>query len=192
MELRVEPDDAAPSMPSSSSSRHGQMPNRFGVRPRDVPERDDRRARQPLADHPRQRARSGSPARARSDRRVGLLARRRRRTAVDAPGSGASPRAERRARVRDVAERPQALVGEAVVVAALLLGGEPHAAQRVRLLAGRHAHAAVRVDGLAIGDAAAVRDPDARARAHHRLERGDQAARRVQHLHGRPRSRSWM
>ena len=51
-----------PSSPSSSSSRHGQMAKRLGVGPGDVPEGDDGRARQPLADHARQRARSGSPA----------------------------------------------------------------------------------------------------------------------------------
>jgi hypothetical protein len=41
-----------------------------------------------------------------------------------------------------------------------------------------------RVDRLAVGAAAAVRDPHARARAHHGLERGDEAARRVHHLDG--------
>ena len=41
--------------------------------------------------------------------------------------------------------------------------------------------AAAAVRRLAIGRSAAVRDPDARAGAHDRLERGDEAARRMAH-----------
>jgi hypothetical protein len=40
-----------PSSPAISSSRQGQMPDALRVGPGDVPERDDRRAGQPLADH---------------------------------------------------------------------------------------------------------------------------------------------
>ena len=54
---------------------------RLGVGPGDVPEGDDRRARQPLADHARQRARSGSPAPARSGPRCAPRRPPRRRTA---------------------------------------------------------------------------------------------------------------
>ena len=41
----------------------------------------------------------------------------------------------------------------------------------------------MRIDGLAIGAAATVRDPHAGARAHDRLERGHEPARRVKHAH---------
>src|SRR4029079_7604360 len=82
-----------------------------------------------------------------------------------------------RTRVRVVAQRPQPLIGKSEVVAALLLARQPDPAQRVGLLAGRYAQAAVRVGGLAIGGAAAVRDPDARAGTHHRFQRRHQAAR---------------
>ena len=79
----------------------------------------------------------------------------------------------------DVAQRPQALVGEAEVVALLLLLRQPDAADAVGRVLGRHHHVVVLVDGVAVGGARAVRDPGARAGAHHRLERGDQAARRA-------------
>ena len=100
--------------------------------------------------------------------------------------------AEHRPHVGDVAQRPHALVGEAVVVALLLLGAEPDAAQQVLVVPGRHADAVVRVDHLAVGAAAAVRDPGARAGAHHRLDRGHQAARRPLARRCRSCLRSWM
>ncbi len=81
--------------------------------------------------------------------------------------------------MRDVAKRPQALVGKAVVVAAFLLVGEPDAAQRVRGIARRDIDAVVRIHGRAVGRAAAMRDPRARARAHDRLHRRDEPARRM-------------
>ena len=89
---------------------------------------------------------------------------------------------ELRARIGDVAERPQRVVGAAVVVALLFFRREPHAPQRVRRAIGRHAQAAARIGGFAIGAAAAVRDPGAAARAHHRIERGHEAARRPRPL----------
>ena len=49
-------------------------------------------------------------------------------------------------------------------------------------MVGRHGDAVVAIDRLAIGAAAAVRDPRARARAHHRLERGDETAGRLLHV----------
>ncbi len=87
--------------------------------------------------------------------------------------------AEHRAHVRHVAQRPQALVGKAEVVALLFLGRQPQAAQLVVVLARRHGDAVVGVDDLAVGVAAAVRDPGARAGAHHRLDGGHEAAGRA-------------
>jgi hypothetical protein len=78
-----------------------------------------------------------------------------------------------------LAQRPQALVGEAVVIAAFLVVSEPDAAQRVRGPVRRHVDAIVRVDGRAVRRAAAVRDPRAGARAHDRLHRRHEAARRM-------------
>ena len=87
--------------------------------------------------------------------------------------------AERGADVDDVTQRPQGLVGEAVVVAALLLLGQPHAPERVARLAGRHHDAPVRVHHLAVGRARAVSDPGASDRAHDRIHRGHETARRT-------------
>ena len=47
--------------------------------------------------------------------------------------------AEGGARVRKMAERPETFVGEAVIVALLFGGAEPHAAKPVGLFAGGHA-----------------------------------------------------
>ena len=81
---------------------------------------------------------------------------------------------EYRAHMRDMAERPQAFVGEAGVVALFLLFRQPHATQRIARLIGRHAQPIVPIHGLAVGAAAAMSDPGARAGAHHRLQRGDE------------------
>ena len=67
-------------------------------------------------------------------------------------------------------------VRKAVVVALLLFLGEPDAADVIGLFAGRHADVILAVHRFAIGVAAAVRDPDSGAGAHHRFERGHQAA----------------
>ena len=99
--------------------------------------------------------------------------------------------AEDRPGVGDVAERPEALVGEAVVVALLLLGREPDAAERRRTprpaapAPGRCSSTVSRS-----ARAAAVGDPDAGAGPHHRLEGGHQAARRVDAPRRRRRSRA--
>ncbi len=98
---------------------------------------------------------------------------------VDVPVVLEILRAKRGTHVRDVAQRPQPLVGEASVIAALLVGREPDPPNLVERVVGWHRHAVVPVDRFAIGAAAAMGDPDSRARAHHRLERGDEAAGRV-------------
>ena len=82
----------------------------------------------------------------------------------------------------DVAQRPEALVGKAVVVAGLLLRRQPDAAELVGGLLRRHGDAVVPVHHLAVGRAAAVGDPGAGAGAHDRLQRRDQAAGRALHL----------
>jgi len=66
--------------------------------------------------------------------------------------------AKARALVDDVAERPQALIGEAVVIAGLLLVAQPHAPQRVRRV--RRGQPDPLAD-LTVGVAAAVGDPHA-------------------------------
>ena len=181
VELRVEAEDAA----AQQAVEHGLGPRAdpqpLEVGPGDVPEGDDRGLRQLLADHPRRQ------------REVIVLHEDDRVVGVDFLDGGLGElavhrlvlrpvlRAEYRPRVRDVTQRPQAFVGEAVVVAALFLLGQPDAAQQIGVLSRRHVNVIARVDGLAIGRAAAVRDPDAGARAHHRLERGDQPRGRMTH-----------
>ena len=81
---------------------------------------------------------------------------------------------------------------KSVVVALFLLRREPDAAEEYDSSPGGTATRSCASDGLAIGRAAAVRDPDARAGAHHRLERGDEAAGRVTHSIAAVGLRSWM
>ena len=93
--------------------------------------------------------------------------------------------AELRPRMREVAQRPQPFVGEAIVIAALLFLGQPDAPQQVAVVdrgTWWHAQVTRRVRRLAIGRAAAMRDPHARTGAHHRLNRRHQTAGRMQHL----------
>src|SRR2546430_7079024 len=75
-------------------------------------------------------------------------------------------------------QRPQALVGEAVVVARLLLRAEPDPAELIGRVFRRDTYPVVSVHDLAIGRATAMRNPRAGAGAHDRFECGDQAARR--------------
>ena len=193
MELRVEAEDAAAEQPVEQLVAPRADRERLGVRPGDVPERDDRRVAAAARGSSAAAARSDSPAPARPGRRCcASSTTASANLALTARYCSQSARAERRPHVRDVAQRPQALVGEAVVVARLLLGVSQMRRSWYAGSLGRHRDAVVRVDGLAVGAAAAVRDPGARARAHHRLERGDEAARRVLHARCRPSSRTWM
>ena len=80
------------------------------------------------------------------------------RSAEDGPG------------VRNMTERPQTLIGKAVVVACLLLAREPHPAQCVAGIARRHAEAIELVDVQGVLAAAAVRHPHAVTGPQHRLD----------------------
>ena len=136
----------------------------LGIGPGNVPERDDGRARQALAHHARQQREV--IVLHQHDRVVGarLVGDDVGEALVDVAVMLPVVRAERRARVGDVAQRPQALVGEAVVVALLLLLRQPHPADPVGGMLGRHHHVVVLVDRVAVGVARAVRDPGARGR----------------------------
>src|SRR5213080_1737728 len=96
-------------------------------------------------------------------------------------------RPEDRAYVRDVAERPDPFVREAVVVAGFFVRRKPHPAELIlRIIRRRrHGQAVVRVDDFAVRVPAAVGDPGAGAGAHNRLECRDEPARGAPHLeHG--------
>ena len=77
---------------------------------------------------------------------------------------------EDRPREDDVAERPQSAVGQAVVIALLLLLGQPDPAQGVSGVLGRDPDPVVGIDRQAVGVARAVRHPGAAAGEHHRVE----------------------
>ena len=81
-----------------------------------------------------------------------------------------------RAGERDVAERPEPFVGQAVVVAFLFFLGQPHAAQRVSGVFGRNRDMIGLVDGGPVGVARAVPNPDTAGGPHHRVERRRHAA----------------
>src|SRR6185436_12779658 len=152
---------------------------RFGVRPRDVPEGDDRRARQALADHARQQREVVILHE--DDRVLGarLVDHHVGEALVDVLVVLPVRRAKGRSGVGDVAERPETFVGKAEVVALLLLFRQPYPADAVRGTLGRHHDVVVLVHRVAVGGARAVRDPGSGAGAHDRLERGDEAARRA-------------
>ena len=179
MELRVKPEDARAEHSLQQLVAPGADPEPLRVGPGDVPEHDHRRPRQALPDQ------AGGQSEVivlnEHDRIVGvhLLAEGVGEFLVDGLVVLPIRAPEDRTRMGDVAERPETLVGEAVVVALLLLGREPDPAKDVRLLARGDAQSAVPVRRLAVGGAAPVRHPDSRAGAHDRLERRHEAARRV-------------
>jgi len=88
------------------------------------------------------------------------------------------------ARVGDVAERPEAFVGEAFVITAIFFRGEPDAAQRVGGARRRNLQVIVGVDDFAVGVAGAVGDPGAVAGVENGFEGGDDAAGGDEHLNG--------
>src|SRR5439155_123822 len=79
--------------------------------------------------------------------------------------------------VRDVAKRPQPLVGEAEVVPLFLFFGQPDPPQRVLRVFGRNSQVVTLVHGFTVSVAPSVRHPGAVAGAQDRLNRGHQSAR---------------
>ena len=154
VELRVEAEDRAAEQPVDDLLAPRADAEGLGVRPGDVPEGDDGGLRQPLADHARQQREV--IVLHEHDRRIGRGFR------DDGVGEALVDRdvmrpvafAKCRPDEGDVAERPEPFVGEAVIVAVLLLVGEPDAPQRIGRARRRHAQAVVAVDGLAVGTAA--------------------------------------
>jgi hypothetical protein len=173
---RVEAQDGAAEQAVENLGPPWTDSERLGVRPWNVPERDDRRARQALAHHAGQQ--SEVVVLDQHDRVVGLRFLRHcvREPFVDPPVLPPVFVAENRSHMRDVTQRPQAFVRKAVVVAAFLGLGQPDPAQRVALFPGRHTKPSARIDDVTIGRSAAVRDPRAGARAHDRFDRRDETA----------------
>ncbi len=176
VEARVEAEDGAAQHALQDLAPPRADAERLGVGPGDVPEREDGGLRQLLAHHRRQQREV--VVLHQHDRVVAArLGHHRVREALVDGLVGLPVRlAEYRPHVGHVAQRPQALVGEAEVVALLLLGGQPQAAQLVVVVARRHCHAIVGVHHVAIGVAAAMGDPGAGAGAHDRLHGGHEAA----------------
>ena len=84
--------------------------------------------------------------------------------------------------VGDVAQRPQTLIGKAIVVSFLLFLAQPHAPKGIARIIGRNPQPIVRVHHFGVGVSAAVRDPCAVASIKHRLQSSDQAACRNHHF----------
>ena len=84
--------------------------------------------------------------------------------------------------VGDVTQRPEPFVGEAVVVTGFLLRAEPDAAELIGRPLDGHGHPVVSIHDVAVGGAAAMRNPCPGTGAHDRFERRDHAARRPSHF----------
>src|SRR5688572_30122475 len=182
VELRVEAENAR----AEHSLEHFAAPRTdaelLGVGPGDVPEHDHRGVRQFLA---YQRRYQGEVIVLDQDDRVvaiDFLEQSGHEALVDRAVMFPVLAAEQGPRVGDVAQRPQALVGETEVVAALFFLREPNAPQAIEAFTRGNVETPARVGRLAVGAPGAVRDPGPRARAQYRLERRDQSAGRVQHL----------
>ncbi len=151
VELGVEAQDAAAEQAIEQFGAPGADREGLRVRPGDVPEGDHRGLRQPFADHARQQREMVVLHQQDRVGRAGLLRHRVGELAVHVvvvlPVTGA----EYRPHVGDVAQRPETLVGETVVIACLLLGGEPHPPEPVARMLRRHPDPVARVDYLPVG-----------------------------------------
>ncbi len=182
VELGMKAENAAAEQARKDLVAPGADGEGLGIGPGYVPEGDDRGIGQFLADHARQQGEVVVLHQHDGVLGLGLACHGAGELAVDRDVLRPVARAEGRPHVGDVAQRPQPLVGEAVVVAGLLLRRKPDAADLVGGLFRRHRDAVVLVHHLAVGRAAAVGDPGAGAGAHDRLQRGDQPARGPLHL----------
>ena len=176
MGLGVEAEDRRAEQPVDDLLAPGADAEGLGIGPGDMPEGDDGRLGQPVADHARQQR---EMVVLHQDDRVLALGLGHDRIgeflvhrAVELPVGFA----EDRPHEGDVAERPEALVGGAVIIAVLLLFREPDPAQGVGRVIRRDGHPVVGVDHLPIRRAAAMGDPGAAAGAHHRLQGRHEAA----------------
>src|ERR1700676_2719373 len=86
------------------------------------------------------------------------------------------PSTERWPRVRDVAQRPQSLVGEAEIKSLFLFRADPNPPQRVLRMIRRDAQPPVPVDGFPVGVTAPLRTPGSVAGLQDGLERRYQPA----------------
>ena len=143
---------------------------RFRIGPGNVPEGQDGRARQALADHARQ------------EREMVVLHQHHRivgpRLGHDRVGETLVHRdvllpvrfAEHRPHMRDVAQGPKPFVRKAVVIALLFLGTQPKAPQGVARAVGWHRHMVFGIDGLAVGRELAEADQQANQERHRQCD----------------------
>jgi hypothetical protein len=78
-----------------------------------------------------------------------------------------------------VTERPQALIGEAIIIALFLLRAQPDPAEGEARIIRRDKHVIVPIHGLAIGVTASMRYPGPAASTHDGIESHREAARRL-------------
>ena len=150
----------------------------LGVWPRYVPEGDDDRLGQLLADQPWQQREMIVLDEDDRALGLGLLKNDLGELAVDGLVAFPVGGPEDGPCEGDVAERPEAFVGEARIITLVFLLGEPYAPKRIGGAGGRYGYAVIRIDHVHIGRAAAMRDPGSSTSARDGLERRNQPARR--------------
>src|ERR1700723_2887867 len=177
MRLHVEADQIGAQQAIQQFALPRANSKRFRIRPRNVPEDSDTRVRALLFDEPWQKREMiilhQNHGRFRAaqffdhDFREFFIY-----ALILQPVIGT----EKRARVRDVAERPEPFVRETVIVAVFFFLGQPDASQRVVRIVRRHANVVVLVDSILISVARAMCDPCAVASQHDGLKRSYDAA----------------
>ena len=179
MRLNVESDQIRSQHAVQQFALPRANPEGFRIGPRNVPEDGHARIRPAILDHPRQQCEVII-----LDQHDGLVfaAHLVQQDGGELAVHGAVllpiDAAEDRPRVRDVAERPDPLVGETKIEAGFLFLAEPDAAQRVLGMVRRHAQPAAIVGGLLVRAAGGLGDPGPVASPQHGFQRGYQAARR--------------
>ena len=176
MESRVKSENAAPQEPFEDLSIPGTDGIAFRIAPGDVPKRHDRRVRQMVAHDLGHQGQMEILHEHDGVVGFGFLDDGQRKPFVDLlvlfPVRGSKDGTD----MGQMTERPEPFVGKSVVVAVFFLRRHPNPPDLVCRVIRRDADMAARIDDLAVGRAAAMRDPHAGAGTHNRFQSCDDPA----------------
>ena len=183
VELRVKTQDTAAKQTVNQLGSPRANGECLGIGPGDMPESDNRCARQQFTDHTRQEGEMVILDNHDGGICSGFLLDSMRELSVDRRIVVPIVASKSRTHVGNVAQGPQPLVGKTVVVSNFLLFRQPDTPELVGRIFRRHRYMPVPIHHLPVGRTGTMCNPDPGTGTHHRLKRSYQSARRPLHLH---------